>query len=319
MCPVGTYKNNSIPGENCQTCPTDYVTEGVGAISIDNCTVFACLAGQRINSTGDGCENCTVGTYQDQPYQTQCEQCPVNTTTRSTASTNSSQCEAICPDGYEQVNTTSVSCELCPVGYYRNQTEHPFEQCQLCPVEFITDGMGAVTVEECSIANCSAGFSTFSNASYSECEICPVGTYQPDKWQDNCINCSASTTTLMQGSTNSSECLFFCPIGQQAYNNSACELCPVGTYKNNTIPGQNCSACPVNYVTEATGAIAEENCTVLACPAGRKINSTEDGCEDCPVGTYQDQPYQSQCIDCPPNTSTRNTASTNISQCEDAC
>ena len=50
------------------------------------------------------------------------------------------------------------------------------------------------------------------------------------------------------------------------------------------------------------------------CPAGYKINGNV--CEACPQGTYQEQPYQTQCNSCTPGQSTRHNTSTSASDCE---
>ena len=45
--------------------------------------------------------------------------------------------------------------------------------------------------------NCSAGYKTDKE----NCTPCPVGTYQPEKWNDTCIKCENGVVTLTPGST----------------------------------------------------------------------------------------------------------------------
>ena len=56
----------------------------------------------------------------------------------------------------------------------------------------------------------------------------------------------------------------FCGVGQQLTDVGKCEECPQGTYKDNLDPVlrfQSCMACPVNLITNTTGAISRDNCT----------------------------------------------------------
>ena len=50
------------------------------------------------------------------------------------------------------------------------------------------------------------------------------------------------------------------------------------------------------------------------CPKGYKTNGNM--CEACPQGTYQDRPYQTECINCPPGQITRLNTSTSASDCK---
>ena len=54
-----------------------------------------------------------------------------------------------------------------------------------------------------------------------------------------------------------------CPIGMQPIANfSTCELCPKNTYSNTTtMKGDNCTACPVDYITENDGSTSADDCT----------------------------------------------------------
>ena len=50
--------------------------------------------------------------------------------------------------------------------------------------------------------NCSAGYKTDKE----KCTPCPVGTYQPEKWNDTCIKCENGFVTLRPGSTKDTDC-----------------------------------------------------------------------------------------------------------------
>ena len=52
------------------------------------------------------------------------------------------------------------------------------------------------------------------------------------------------------------------------------------------------------------------------CPAGQQPNATENGCELCPLGTYQPEADQQKCIKCNANYSTRTDGSVKSNSCE---
>ena len=44
------------------------------------------------------------------------------------------------------------------------------------------------------------------NAGHTDCEMCPLGTYQPDADSTACIGCTAGTWTRLVGSIEASAC-----------------------------------------------------------------------------------------------------------------
>lgn len=55
------------------------------------------------------------------------------------------------------------------------------------------------------LAACKPG--QYRDVSENICKLCPVGSYQPLKWQEDCINCDPDYSTLGQGSVKRSDCL----------------------------------------------------------------------------------------------------------------
>ena len=55
-----------------------------------------------------------------------------------------------------------------------------------------------------SIANCSAG-SYYTES--GNCSNCPLGTYQPDQGQKECILCGQNFTTALNGTSKESDCI----------------------------------------------------------------------------------------------------------------
>ena len=43
-------------------------------------------------------------------------------------------------------------CDICPIGYYRDQFDRMQAYCQLCDVNFITDDVGATSINQCNIS-----------------------------------------------------------------------------------------------------------------------------------------------------------------------
>jgi len=317
QCAQGTYQDES-KAMFCKSCGSGKTTELVGTISSAEC-YDSCDTGAYLNKGTGVCQWCEIGFYQDEPGQFYCKPCDADKTTRGTNSKSKSECLDVCPDGTDL--TTTGGCTVCQRGTYRTQGVH--SRCQQCPAGFITPTTRARTVEECTIPDCPAG--SFHNVDENRCDICTFGLYQPQKWQESCINCPDRKTTLQEGSTSSEQCLFFCPKGLEEFpeGSSTCRLCPLGTFKDNADPGESCTSCEdvgrAGFVTEGPGSTSASNCTVLACIAGQQPNENADGCDPCPLGTYQPSPYQLECIACEPGKSTREEGAIVSSECESFC
>ncbi|ELU09492.1 hypothetical protein CAPTEDRAFT_223674 [Capitella teleta] len=214
-CQVGFYKNNTDVGAVCVPCDDpNTVTEGVGSISNDNCTVLVCVAGNFLN--GSDCTPCPVGYYQPLSEQSECLECPTDLTTLDEGSTNITDCLKTCPPGQEDVSGVCTDCEI---GYYKD--EQGIQACDLCPVDFITADVGSVNEStDCIVPNCSAG--SYKNG--SGCSPCPVGKYQDQKWQDECKACPDGGSTTEEGSDSVNDCNPCGLTGDDVYckNNGTC-------------------------------------------------------------------------------------------------
>lgn len=51
-----------------------------------------------------------------------------------------------------------------------------------------------------------------------------------------------------------------CPAGEFLANDGTCDPCPVGYYRPDDNSIVNCTQCPVNYTTEATGSDSLTDC-----------------------------------------------------------
>ena len=88
-----------------------------------------------------------------------------------------------------------------------------------------------------------------------------------------------------------------------------CVECAAGTFKND-IGDHTCSNCP-QFTTSFSGAISEDEC--LCSPGYSLINSE---CQACPVATYKEAIGNWACQPCIGNSTTLQTASSLITQCQ---
>ncbi|XP_033732292.1 uncharacterized protein LOC117321818 [Pecten maximus] len=305
-CKVGTYRGDGN-GPLCISCPHGFSTLGNGSQTILNCTVVVCPPGFRADSTNTQCERCPIGQYQPKWNQLNCLPCPENTTTEMNGAENETMCERFCESGYEWAGT---GCTACPVGQYKNNSHGLLSRCLTCPVGYVTPRVASMSSADCNIYNCTEGSKI--NANISGCELCPLGEYQPRKYQTDCLPCANGTSTPHMGA---SKCDVFCPSGQQL-NDGQCQPCDIGHYKNNSAGlFEDCKPCPVDYITANKGATSEDMCVVGNCTSGQYLVNTTLNCKDCPVGTYQPGKWQMECIPCPADTTTQGEGTTQRSQC----
>ncbi|KAI0230172.1 hypothetical protein LSAT2_019429 [Lamellibrachia satsuma] len=108
---------------------------------------------------------------------------------------------AYCKAGQQLVQD---SCAPCPQGFYKSDKNDAdkFGNCTVCPVDLITDSIGATNIDNCTRGNCSAGYKTVKH----KCIPCPMGTYQPQRWNDTCMDCPGGSITSGTGATSEDEC-----------------------------------------------------------------------------------------------------------------
>lgn len=313
-CPLGMYQDLAKQ-TMCKSCGTGMTTELTGEFDPNMCKK-SCPVGQYFSYANNNCMPCPLGYYQDQTGQFSCKPCSAGFTTEFTGTNSSSLCSPTCDSGY-QLNGVG-NCVACQIGQYRNATET--STCVNCPTGFITLTTATKSRSQCDIVACEAG--TYRDNTTNTCKDCPLNTYQPTKWQTECISCgdSARWRTETTGSSSQSQCLYYCPSGYQVVSGTSCQICPIGYYKDNSINIQGtCTLCPNNLRTAGQGATSALNCTIYKCPVGYKPNAANNDCEPCPLGTYQDVPYSTDCKLCDSGYSTRQVASNSSGQCETYC
>ncbi|XP_040844893.1 signal peptide, CUB and EGF-like domain-containing protein 2 isoform X4 [Ochotona curzoniae] len=151
-------------------------------------------------------------------------------------------------------------CILCPNGTFQN--EEGQITCEPCPRP---ENLGALktpaawNVSECG-GLCQPG--EFSSDGFAPCQLCALGTFQPDTGRTSCISCGGGLPTRHPGATSFQDCetRVQCSPGH-FYNTTThrCVRCPVGTYQPEF--GKNsCASCPGNTTTDFDGSTNVTQC-----------------------------------------------------------
>ena len=105
----------------------------------------------------------------------------------------------------------------------------------------------------------------------------------------------------------------------KAFKDDKCVVCDVGAYKE-AAGNTSCINCPVNSTTPGTGSNSETQCSLtllylisVHCEPGKA--SKDDKCVVCDVGTYKEAAGNTNCINCPVNSTTPGTGSVSEAEC----
>ncbi|XP_021378486.1 sushi, von Willebrand factor type A, EGF and pentraxin domain-containing protein 1-like [Mizuhopecten yessoensis] len=306
-CPVGEFVDG-YGQQSCNPCPAGTTTQSPGSATQTECKA-SCSAGHYFNINEDKCVKCSIGFYQDKTGQFHCLPCGAGQTTRENGSVAITACKDDCPSGKELLPTGG--CVPCATGSYRTQGVQSL--CTLCPSGLTTEGNSSTSIQNCKLVSCNAGFKRMGNS----CVECPMGTYQPEKWQTVCLSCGGDRFRTDQNkSVSKTQCKFFCESGYEVKNNT-CVVCPNGFYKDNNLDVYgSCRPCPNNKFTQNNASTSESDCTFYKCGPGYKSNAAADNCDICPKGSYQPLSNQQSCEVCATDQSTRQAGSTSSNQCE---
>jgi len=242
-CPKGTFQS----GVSCLSCPANAYTEAEGATSITSCTCNPGYSG----ANGGVCTACPVGTYKDRAGASACIACNVNSTTVAAASTVSTHCR--CKAGYTGLD--GESCAACPVGQYKPEIGPA--SCSSCPTFSTTASVGSTLTSHC---QCLPGYTGTDGGT---CSACPVGTYKVSAGSQGCFSCGSSSTTTVVAAASATACV--CLPGYSGPNGgSACQACPVGSYKS-ILGASACVSCPASSSTALSASTSSALCV---CNAG---------------------------------------------------
>ena len=220
-----------------------------------------------------------------------------------------------------------LKCVVCDMGTYKEAAGNT--NCINCPANTTTPGMGSVSEAQCSLTllyfvsvHCEPG-KAFKD---EKCVVCDVGTYKEAAGNTICINCPANSTTPGTGSVSEAQCSLtllylisvHCEPGK-AFKADKCVVCDVGTYKE-AAGNTNCINCPANSTTPGTGSVSEAQCSLtllylisVHCEPGKAFKV--DKCVVCDVGTYKEAAGNTNCINCPANSTTPGAGSISEAQC----
>eukprot|EP00116_Pleurobrachia_bachei_P000447 sb/3460709/ len=227
-CDIGSYQDR--PGQkSCTKCPTGQTTDTEGSNSKTQCHYPAapCDRGTYNAVTGKTpCTDCAAGSYQDQTGQKQCIPCKADTYQDQTASSScvacpsgkgtggregsdsAADCRGFCDKGTYNPDSGSEPCKPCPIGYYSGATGA--YHCNKCPGGKTTAKTGSTSLAACTgdappTEEIPCGPGTFKTDS-GDCQMCDIGTYQPQSAQTSCIACPDGTTTDDKGAEAVGDC-----------------------------------------------------------------------------------------------------------------
>lgn len=221
-----------------------------------------------------------------------------------------------CPKG-SFFHQKKKSCSPCPLGTFNKETGQL--QCQQCP-EFqgktgVTETMSSTTVEECK-ERCPVG--QYFDKIVDLCRPCGYGKYQPEEGKFSCRLCGIGLTTRTKEAVSVDECREECADGKQLGMDGNCEPCPLGTFRTKGLH-LACERCPDGFTTSRSGATTQGDCSLPICQPGSFLNSTVNECQLCARGFYQDEAQQTDCYECPPDTSTKSEGSISQDECTNRC
>ncbi|XP_078696559.1 sushi, von Willebrand factor type A, EGF and pentraxin domain-containing protein 1-like isoform X3 [Branchiostoma floridae x Branchiostoma belcheri] len=146
------------------------------------------------------------------------------------------------------------------------------------------------------------------------CDVCPLGSYQDEEGQTECIQCEPGFFTAGNNSKNATDCRGQCPQGTYSETGlETCMFCPKGTYQNQE-GATECIACEEGTTTGEVGTVDKDDCSRLCVPGSFSRTGT-DPCDLCPVGTFQPGHGQTECLSCPLGTGTDAVGSEASSDC----
>ncbi|XP_019511743.1 PREDICTED: signal peptide, CUB and EGF-like domain-containing protein 2 isoform X10 [Hipposideros armiger] len=154
----------------------------------------------------------------------------------------------LCPNGTFQNEEGQITCEPCP------RPENPGA---LKPSE-------AWNVSECG-GLCRPG--EYSADGFVPCQLCALGTFQPEAGRTSCFSCGGGLSTKHLGATTFQDCetRVQCSPGH-FYNTTThrCIRCPAGTYQPE-FGKNNCVSCPGNTTTDFDGSTNITQCKNRRC------------------------------------------------------
>uniref|UniRef100_A0A8P0NY42 Signal peptide, CUB domain and EGF like domain containing 2 n=1 Tax=Canis lupus familiaris TaxID=9615 RepID=A0A8P0NY42_CANLF len=154
----------------------------------------------------------------------------------------------MCPNGTFQNEEGQITCEPCPRSENPGALKTP----------------EAWNVSECG-GLCQPG--EYSADGFAPCQLCALGTFQPEAGRTSCFPCGGGLPTKHLGATSFQDCetRVQCSPGH-FYNTTThrCIRCPAGTYQPE-FGKNNCVSCPGNTTTDFDGSTNITQCKDRRC------------------------------------------------------
>ena len=325
QCPLNYYCASNESNSTPIPCPTDTFTENEGAVSIDDCkfkrhryknetmidveieiqtmdywlnlthnpldpflfeikhTLF-----QVIPSICPLHSYCPADLHNQTPFA-----CPYRTYTYHTGSKSIRDCKFMrhsCWEGEyftEEAESYDASCAWCEQGYFCRNTYK-----SECPASHYQPNTGTTSCLPC-VQN---GF--VATADRIHCVSCPANSFCSQGIQNVCPPNSTSKT----GSWDIYQCI--CPFGHEIMASLCCKSCSrfqfrraACTLSRGTLCSSTCG--PGTFVNSG-------NKYCDPCPLGtfNGMDTVAYQCASCPQGKYANVTGLTQCLECPPDTTT---------------
>ncbi|XP_073897202.1 signal peptide, CUB and EGF-like domain-containing protein 2 isoform X3 [Castor canadensis] len=156
-------------------------------------------------------------------------------------------------------------CILCPNGAFQNEDGQV--TCEPCPRP---ENLGALKISEVwNVSECGGLCQPgeYSADGFTPCQLCALGTFQPEAGRTSCFPCGGGLSTKHLGATSFQDCetRVQCSPGH-FYNTTThrCIRCPAGTYQPE-FGKNNCVSCPGNTTTDFDGSTNITQCKNRRC------------------------------------------------------
>ncbi|XP_041364088.1 uncharacterized protein LOC121379510 [Gigantopelta aegis] len=305
-CPQGYWKNDSMRFDQCEMCRENYTTPGEGSTNPGHCLIRDCPPGTKIS--GENCESCPFGEYQDEPRQTVCKECGPNLNTSKTGASSIDDCTVSCAPGLEGPDGSCVAC--------RDDTVKPYignGQCEPCTENRTSNANHTSCTGE---VFCAIGAEYVSST--TDCSLCAIGFFKNIRGNTPCKACPGNYITSSVGTASMTDCSKLQCVPGFYGSSDSCIPCDLGFYKS-AHGTDNCTKCDESLTTSSKASTAKSDCSVVVCDAG-SYRTQSNQCQPCPKGKYQPVSGMDSCESCPnDNYTTENPGSTREDQCLKVC
>ena len=275
-CEDGKYNSEGMTV--CNDCPAG-TADLTGADPNVVCT--NCVPGQYAAAGTTSCDDCQLGEYNDIGPGFPCKSCAVGyfSPVRSTLCTQ-------CLGGWSDADSTpTTDCTECDAGKHSLPGAYGADEtrfgCVSCRIGW--NDHDSMPVSPC--VQCISGRFQ-AEASQTDCDMCPMGTFQPNSGHGVCIDCIAGKFLDIRG----------------GISNEQCEDCMLGKWSELAArtSANDCIACTPGTYVDLTGSNEEGDC--IECAAGKfaegSANDEAEACIECLAGTWQPNTRATLLSDC---------------------